>query len=121
MNFLNLLQNTHLQQAQRPVVQRPSSQQPTKPVQKAHSAPQSEQPKPVADTYKVKSSTGKEFTRRRKQASADYRSMQDNDLLKAYDDALDSGDTKKRKRVLYYVRTRGLKVRQLRRKLNGSE
>ena len=117
MNFLNLLQNTHLQQAQRPVVNKPAP----KPVQKAQSAPASEQQKPVADTYKVKSSTGKEFTRRRKQASADYRAMQDNDLLKAYDDALESGDAKKRKRVLYYVKTRGLKVRQLRRKLNGSE
>jgi hypothetical protein len=114
MDFLKLLQNKNFS----PVVEQtmaPPKQEPKVTKQENNNAPGPN------DSYKVKSSTGKEFTRRRKQSSSQYYSMDDDTLLKSYDDAVNGNDDRKRKRTLYYIKKRGLKVRQLRRKLNGSE
>ena len=114
MDFLKLLQNKNFT----PVLEQtvtPAKQEPKVTKQESSNAPGPN------DSYKVKSSTGKEFTRRRKQSASQYYSMDDNTLLKSYDEAVNNSDDKKRKRTLYYIKKRGLKVRQLRRKLNGSE
>lgn len=122
MDFVNLLHNSNFQSVTKQVLagSKPvNPQEPPKPKQKptADLAKDSNQ----TQTYKVRSATGKEFNRRRKQSANEFYNMTNDQLLSAYDDADKNGDDKKRKRVLYYVRKRDLKVRQLRRKLNGSE
>lgn len=132
MDFASLLKNPHFAGLhQSNFNQKPAPVSAPQKTQRTHSAAvdagfappkkTKSNPEVTGDVYKVKSSTGKEFNRRRKQSSSEYRSMADADLLKSYDDAMNTGDNKKRKRILYYVKSRGLKVRQMRRKLNGSE
>lgn len=125
MDFLKILQNKNFTPVKQDIVRA------RMPENKAQPAKQDAKPKvtppkkpatdDAASTYKVKSSTGKEFTRRRKQASSEFYSMDSPSLLKAYDEAVTAGDDKKRKRVLYYFKKKGENVRQVRRKLNGSE
>lgn len=126
MDFLKVLQNRNFSPVTREAVrQKAPAQAPktqaAKPKTPAQGAQTKSEPNEKSNSYTVKSSKGKEFTRRRKQQASEYYDMADNNLLKAYDDAQTTGDDKKRKRVLYYVKKRGLKVRQMRRKLNGSE
>jgi hypothetical protein len=122
MDFVNLLNNKNFSTVTRQVMagSRPVTQQEKPKPQERHSADTVEKTKEV-QTYRVVSSSGKEFNRRRKQSANEFYNMTNDQLLSAYDDADKTGDDKKRKRVLYYVRKRGVKVRQLRRKLNGSE
>lgn len=124
MDFLKVLQNKNFAPTQQETVRQ--RQQAPKP--KAEVAPKAYPKKPTEskanaelNSYKVKSSKGKEFTRRRKAASSQYYDMDESSLLKEYDSAQTSGDDKKRKRVLYYAKKKGWTVRQLRRKSNGSE
>ena len=93
MDFLKVLQNKNfgaLQQQQQPVrtqAPKPTAQKAQAATPKAAPAAAKAQPKAneQLSCYKVKSSKGKEFNRRRKQTSSEFYDMPESNLLKAYD------------------------------------